>query len=161
MIEISEREYTLKEAAEILNEDMYNIIYWQKELGIPEKINESNQRIYTSAEINLFRFIKATNDNEALRAFKKYETEKDDASKYYEDMINRNIETSLNRIKSEIVSEIDKTIEKRTMELKLEIEKLKTSIDAINPKENIKINDFTKQWKIKGIKRGFLGSIFR
>lgn len=169
MIEISEKEYTVGEVADILNEEIYNLRYWQKELCLPDRRNEMNQRVYTQADINTFKFIKELRDNErlSLKAIRKVlrragvATEEIAATNEVAIANNNNVAAAVNKLKVDILGELDRVIERRNNELKNEIEDLKEKIDYLEQERNAKLDDFISEWRDKNKKKGILGSIFK
>ena len=166
MIEISEKEYSVGEVADVLNEEIYNLRYWQKELGLPDRRNEMNQRIYTQTDINTFKFIKELRDNEklSLKAIRKVlrktgivNEEIAAASEIAVFNNNSNFTVALNRLRQDLLGEVNRTMERRNMELLDEIEGLKEKIDYVEQERNTKLDEFISEWRERNKKKGFLG----
>jgi DNA-binding transcriptional MerR regulator len=171
MIELSEKEYTVGEVAEILNEEIYNLRYWQKELGLLDRRNEMNQRVYTQADINTFKFIKELRDNERLslkairKVLRRAGVVTDEIAATNEVAVannnNNNVALAMNRLKVDLLGEMDKMIERRNSELKDEIEDLREKIDYLETERNAKLDEFISEWREKNRKKGLIEKIFK
>jgi DNA-binding transcriptional MerR regulator len=169
MIELSEKEYTVGEVAEILNEEIYNLRYWQKELGLLDRRNEMNQRVYTQADINTFKFIKELRDNErlSLKAIRKVlrragvVTDEIAATNEVAVANSGNVSLAMNKLKVDLLGEMDRMIEQRNSELKDEIEDLREKIDYLETERNAKLDEFISEWREKNRKKGLIEKIFK
>lgn len=169
MIEISEKEYSVGEVAEILDEEIYNLRYWQKELGLPDRRNEMNQRVYTQADINTFKFIKELRDNERLslkairKVLRRAGVVNDEIAATNEVAVvnNNNFAAVVNKLRVDLVGEIDKVVEKRNKELREEIEDLQEKMDYLEQERNAKLDEFISEWRDKNRKKGLMERIFK
>jgi len=169
VIEMQEKEYTIGEVASILNEEIHNLRYWQKELELPDRRNEMNQRIYTQTDINNFRFIKELRNNEnlSLRAIKKiiHKTEivRDEAAVTTEvvPVKNNNYAAVMSKFKEDILGEINRAIKAGNQELRDEIEGLKEKLDHIEEERSKKLDVLIEEWRRRNEKKGILQRIFK
>jgi DNA-binding transcriptional MerR regulator len=171
MLEIYGKEYSIGDVADILKEELHNLRYWQKELGLPDRRNELNQRIYNQADINTFRFIKELREKEnlSLKAIKKIlqkaEIVKEEVAATSEvAVVNNNYMAAveaLERLREDLLSEIDTAMEKRNSEIKEELEDLKDRMDFIELRRSQKMDDFIAEWRLRNQKKGFFQKIFK
>lgn len=170
MIEIAEREYSVGEVAEILNEEIYNLRYWQKELGLPDRRNEVNQRVYTQTDINTFKFIKELRDNEKLslkairKVLRKTGVVNEEIAAANELAVinnNSNFAVAINRLKLDLLGEVNKTMERRNLEIMEEVEELKEQMIYIEQERNEKLDGFISEWRQRNNKKSLLGRLFK
>ena len=165
MIEASEREYSVGEVAEILKEEIYNLRYWQKELGLPDRRNEMNQRIYTQDDINRFKFIKELRSLKAIRKVLRKTgiiiNEETAATNDVAVVGVNNYTAAVDKLKADLVGEIKKTMDDKNDELKQEIDDLKEKIDYLEQERNSKIDQLIAEWRKKNQRKGFFSSIFK
>lgn len=167
MIEISEKEYLIGEAAAILNEEIHNLRYWQRELELPDRRNEMNQRIYTQTDINNFRFVKELREKEnlSLKAIKKIlnkaEIIKEEVAASGEAVVpvNNNVSVIVNKLREDLFNEISRAVERGNLGLREEIEGLKEKIDYLEDERNRKLDIFIEEWREKNRKKGFMERI--
>jgi len=168
MVEIPEREYTIGEAAQILNEEIHNLRYWQRELGLPDHRNEMNQRVYTQSDINTLRFVKELRNNEnlSLKAIKKIlkrtDIIKDEEPVSTEIMPANNIDytVAIRRLSEELCTHISKYIENSNRELKDEIGELRERIEYLDEERNRKLDQLILEWREKNRKKSLIERIF-
>jgi len=166
MIEIFEKEYSIGEVAGTLNEEIHNLRYWQRELELPDRRNDMNQRIYTQTDINTFRFIKELRENEnlSLKAIKKIiqktEIIRDEAAVTAEVIpLNNNYTAVVSKLKEDLFGEIGKAVERGTEELKYEIQELREKMDNLEDERNRKLDELIAEWRQKNTRRGFIERI--
>ncbi|WP_160317227.1 helix-turn-helix domain-containing protein [Oxobacter pfennigii] len=169
---MSEKEYSIGEVAAILNEEIHNLRYWQKELELVDRRNEMNQRIYTQTDINTFKFIKELrgNENLSLKAIKKIlhkaEIVRDEAAATTEAVIalNNNNEgnylATIDRFKEDLFEEINRAVELGNQEIKFEIQDLKERMQFMEEERGKKMDELISEWREKNQKKGLLGRIF-
>lgn len=164
MIELSEKEYTIGEAAAILNEEIHNLRYWQSQLDLSDRRNEMNQRIYTQTDINTFRFVKElrSNENLSLKAIKKIlhkaEIVKEEVAASSEAVIpvNNNYAAAISKLREDLFGEISKAVERGNQGLREEIEDLKEKMDYMEQVRNRKLDEAIFEWREKNRKKGFI-----
>lgn len=169
MIEMQEKEYTIGEVASILHEEIHNLRYWQKELELPDRRNEMNQRVYTQTDINNFRFIKELRENEnlSLRAIKKIIHKTDivrEETAVTSDVVplkNSNYVMVVNKLKEDLLGEIGRVIKSSNQELREEIEDLKDKIDYMEEERSRKLDVLIEEWRKRNQKKGILQRIFK
>lgn len=168
MIEMSEKEYSIGEAASILHEEIHNLRYWQKELGLPDRRNDMNQRIYTQTDINTFKFVKELRNNEnlSLKAIKKIlknaEIVKVEAAAASDAVVpaNNNYTAVVSKIREELAVEISRAVERGNKELKCEIDDLKEKLYYLEEERNRKLDAVIGEWREKSRKRSLMEKLF-
>lgn len=129
-----------------------------------------NQRVYTQTDINTFKFIKELRENEKLslkairKVLRRAGVVTEEAAAANEAAVvssSNNAAAAVNRLRVELISEVDRVVANRNNELKEEIVELKERMYHLEHERNAKLDEFIAEWRSRNKHKGLFSSIFK
>lgn len=143
-------EFLIGDAAEKVGVEIHTLRYWQKELNLPDRRNEMNQRVYIQVDIDTFMMVKGFREKEGL-SLKAIKTILNAAGTIQEetstDVATIDKGASIAEFKRDLLKEFDEMIETRQKVMLDEIDALKHQINRLEEERNKKLDGFIVEWR--------------